>query len=364
MLNLYFCVLLKPIIFDTFYKMKYTTLPHTDVKVSSICLGTMTFGEQNTEAEAHEQLDFALDKGINFLDTAEMYPVAARQETTGRTERYIGSWLQKNGNRDKVVIATKIAGPNRGMEYLRDDLSFTPVNIRQALEKSLTQLRTDYIDLYQLHWPERKSNMFGQRGFTIQDDAWEDNFKAVLETFDALIKEGKIRHIGVSNETPWGVMRFLEESKQHGLPRIKTIQNPYSLLNRTFEVGLSETCYREKVGLLAYSPLGFGTLTGKFLTGEHPNARIKLFPRFSRYSSAQSTNAVRKYQEVAHSFGLTLTEMALAFVQQQQFVTATIIGATNLEQLDENIKTHSITLTDEMIKAINYIQELIPNPAP
>jgi len=345
--------------------MKYTTLPGTDIKISTICLGTMTFGEQNTEAEAHNQLDFALDKGVTFIDTAEMYPVAAREETSGRTERYIGSWLQKTGNRDKVVLATKIAGPNRGMEYLRDDLRYTDKTIRASVDKSLQQLQTDYIDLYQLHWPERKSNMFGQRGFTVQDDAWEDNFKTVLETFDALIKEGKIRHIGVSNETPWGVMRFLEESKKHNLPRIATIQNPYSLLNRTFEVGLSETCYREKVGLLAYSPLGFGTLTGKFLTGEPlPKARINLFPRFSRYSGEQSQKAVQLYQKVANSFGLTLTEMALAFVQQQAFVAATIIGATNLEQLEENIKTHSVVLTDDMIREINRVQEHIPNPAP
>lgn len=345
--------------------MKYTTLPGTDIKISTICLGTMTFGEQNTEAEAHAQLDFALDKGINFLDTAEMYPVAAREETSGRTERYIGNWLHKTGNRDKVIVATKIAGPNRGMDYLREDLRYTDKTIREAVEKSLRQLQTDYIDLYQMHWPERKSNMFGQRGFTIQEDAWEDNFKTILETFADLIKEGKIRNVGVSNETPWGVMRFLEESRKHNLPRIATIQNPYSLLNRTFEVGLSETCYREKVGLLAYSPLGFGTLTGKFLTGEAlPNARINLFPRFSRYSSEQSQKAVKDYQEVAASFGLTLTEMALAFVQHQAFVTATIIGATNLEQLEENIKTHTVVLTDDMIREINRIQERIPNPAP
>ena len=345
--------------------MKYTVIPGTDIKISTICLGTMTFGEQNTEAEAHSQLDFALDKGVTFIDTAEMYPVAAREETSGRTERYIGSWLHKTGNRDKVVLATKIAGPNRGMEYLRDDLHYTDKTIRESVDKSLQQLQTDYIDLYQLHWPERKSNMFGQRGFTVQEDAWEDNFKTVLETFDALIKEGKIRHIGVSNETPWGVMRFLEESKKHNLPRIATIQNPYSLLNRTFEVGLSETCYRENVGLLAYSPLGFGTLTGKFLTGESlPKARINLFPRFSRYSGEQSQKAVKLYQELAASFGLTLTEMALAFVQQQAFVAATLIGATNLEQLAENIKTHSVALTEEMIREINRIQEHIPNPAP
>lgn len=345
--------------------MKYTILPNTDLKVSEICLGTMTFGQQNTEADGHSQLDFAFEKGVNFIDAAEMYPVPAREKTSGETEKIIGSWFQKSGKRDEVVLATKIAGPNRGMQYVREDLSFNSETIQLSVEKSLKRLQTDYIDLYQLHWPERKSNMFGQRGFKIQEDSWEDNIQSILEVFSVLIKEGKIRAIGVSNETPWGVMRFLEESKKHNLPRIATIQNPYSLLNRTFEVGLSEVSYREKVGLLAYSPLAFGTLSGKFLTGEeHPNARLNLFPNFIRYNSEQSKEATRLYQEVATRFGLKLTEMSLAFIRQQQFVTATIVGATNLKQLEENINSVGTVLSEEILKAIDAVQAILPNPAP
>ncbi|TPD68587.1 NADP(H)-dependent aldo-keto reductase [Flavobacterium microcysteis] len=345
--------------------MIYNTLPNTNLKVSEICLGTMTFGQQNTEAEGHAQIDFALDKGINFIDTAEMYPVPAREKTTGETERIIGSWLHKSGKRNDIILASKIAGPNRGMEYLREDLRFNKETIKLSVEKSLKRLQTDYIDLYQLHWPERKSNMFGQRGFKIQEEAWEDNMKDILEVFQELIQEGKIRAIGVSNETPWGVMRFLEESKKHNLPRIATIQNPYSLLNRTFEVGLSETAYRENVGLLAYSPLAFGVLSGKFLTGEsHPNARLNLFTNFIRYNSQQTKEATALYQEIATRFGLTLTEMSLAFIRQQQFVTATIIGATNLKQLEENINSRHTVLSEEVLKAIDEIQAIRPNPAP
>lgn len=345
--------------------MNYNTLPNTNLKVSELCLGTMTFGQQNTEAEGHAQIDFALDKGINFIDTAEMYPVPAREKTTGETERIIGSWLHKSGKRNDIILASKIAGPNRGMQYIREDLAFNKETIKASVEKSLKRLQTDYIDLYQLHWPERKSNMFGQRGFKIQEDAWEDNMKAILEVFQELIQEGKIRAIGVSNETPWGVMRFLEESKKHGLPRIATIQNPYSLLNRTFEVGLSETAYRENVGLLAYSPLAFGVLSGKFLTGEkHPDARLNLFPNFTRYNAQQTKEATALYQETATRFGLTLTEMSLAFIRQQQFVTATIIGATNLKQLEENINSRHTVLSEEVLKAIDEIQSIRPNPAP
>lgn len=344
--------------------MKYTILPNTDLEVSALCLGTMTFGEQNTEAEAHLQLDYALSRGINFIDTAEMYPIAARPETLGNTERFIGSWLQKRGKRDDLIIATKIAGPNRGMEYIRQPLDFSPKSIREAVELSLKNLQTDYIDLYQLHWPERKMNMFGQRGFTIVNDGWNDNFKSILETLQEFIKAGKIRHIGVSNETPWGLMHFLRESEQFDLPRMVTIQNPYSLLNRLFEVGLTETCYREQVGLLAYSPLGFGILSGKHLIGKQPNSRIALFPQFTRYTSENATRATQLYQDLAQQHGLTLTQLALAFVQQQVFVSSTIIGATSVEQLKENIDTHAITLSSEILTEINRIQELIPNPAP
>lgn len=344
--------------------MKYITLPQTDLNVSTICLGTMTFGEQNTEAEAHQQLNYAISRGINFIDTAEMYPIAARQETLGSTERFIGSWLKKRGKRDNLIIATKIAGPNRGMEYIRKPLDFSPKSIREAVELSLKNLQTDYIDLYQLHWPERKMNMFGQRGFTIVDDRWNDNFKSILETLQECIQAGKIRHIGVSNETPWGVMHFLRESERHQLPKIVTIQNPYSLLNRLFEVGLTETCYREQIGLLAYSPLGFGILTGKHLQGKLPGSRIALFPQFTRYTSENATRATALYLELAGKHGLTLTQMALAFVQQQPFVSSTIIGATSVEQLKENIDSHEIVLSPELLTEINRIQELIPNPAP
>ena len=345
--------------------MKYTTLPNTDIQVSKICLGTMTFGQQNTEAEGHAQMDYALEQGVNFFDTAEMYSVPARQETYGSTERILGTWFQKTGNRDKVVLASKIAGPNPNFTYMREKNDFSPASIQYALDQSLLRLQTDYIDLYQLHWPERKTNFFGQRGFKVQDDAWEDNIHAVLETLNGFIQQGKIKHIGLSNETPWGIMRFLEESKYHNLPRIKTIQNPYSLLNRLYENGSAEIGIRENVGLLAYSPMAFGVWSGKFLTGEaHPNARINLFPQFSRYNSEQSAAATRLYNEIAQQNGLTLTQLALAFIEQQPFVTSTIIGATTMEQLKENIDTINVTLSEELLQAIDGVQAKIPDPAP
>jgi aryl-alcohol dehydrogenase-like predicted oxidoreductase len=345
--------------------MKYTTLPNTDIKVSKICLGTMTFGQQNTEADGHAQMDYALEHGVNFFDTAEMYSVPARQETYGSTEKIIGTWFKKTGKREEIVLASKIAGPNPNFTYMREKNDFSPASIKFALDQSLQRLQTDYIDLYQLHWPERKANFFGQRGFKVQDDAWEDNIHSVLETLDGFIKEGKINYIGLSNETPWGIMRFLEESKNFNLPRIKTVQNPYSLLNRQFEVGSAEVCMRENVGLFAYSPMAFGVLSGKFLTGEsHPNARIKLFPQFSRYNSEQCTEATRLYQEVANKNGLSLTELALAFIEQQPFVTSTIIGATTVQQLKENIDTIKVSLSEEILKEIDSVHAVIPDPAP
>lgn len=324
----------------------------------------MTFGEQNTESDAHAQLDYATTQGINFIDTAEMYPIAARQATLGLTEKYIGTWLQKTGKRDELVIATKIAGPNRGMDYIRKPLNFSKQNIHEAVNNSLKNLQTDYIDLYQMHWPERVMNMFGQRGVSEIDTQWQDNFFEVLSVYDGLIKEGKIKHIGVSNENPYGVMKFLNESEKHHLPRITTVQNPYSLLNRLFEVGLSEICMREKVGLMAYSPLAFSFLTGKHLNGTLGDSRLGLFPQFTRYANDNCRKATLQYQELAQAHGLTLTQMALAFVNQQSFVTATIIGATTMAQLQENIAAFDVVLTPEILAGINAIQAVYPDPAP
>lgn len=345
--------------------MKYTTLPNTDIKVSKICLGTMTFGQQNTEAEGHAQMDYALAQGVNFFDTAEMYSVPASEATYGSTEKIIGTWFKKSGNREKVVLASKIAGPNSNFGYMREKVDFSPASIKYALENSLKRLQTDYIDLYQMHWPERPTNCFGQRGFKDHDAVWEDNFREVLETFDGLIKEGKIKHIGVSNENAWGMMRFLEESKYQNLPRIKTVQNPYNLLNRLFEVASAEVSKYENVGLLAYSPLAFGVLTGKFLTGEaHPNARINLFPQYTRYASEQCAQATKLYQEIAHKHGLTLTQLAMGFVLQQPFLTSAIIGATTMEQLKENIDTVDVFLSKGILTEIAAVQAIIPDPAP
>lgn len=343
--------------------MKYTNIPNTDIKVSKICLGTMTFGEQNTEKEAHEQIEFALDKGVNFIDTAEMYSVPGKAETQGSTERFIGSWLKDN--RDKVVVATKITGPNPYFSYLRDDLSFSKENIHKAVEGNLKRLQTDYIDLYQLHWPDRNTNRFGKRNFTWDEsDPWQDNISEVNEILDGLVKEGKIRHYGVSNESPWGLMRHLNESEKSQRTRCKTIQNSYSLLNRTFEYSLSEVSMREKVGLLAYSPLGFGVLSGKYLKGKPKDARITLFPQYKRYIGEQAQNLTQMYYDLAQENNISLAQMALAFVNQQPFLTANIIGATNLKQLEENIGSIDIDLSPELLRKIDQLHELQPNPAP
>lgn len=344
--------------------MNYTYIPNTDLRVSKICLGTMTFGEQNSESDAHAQLDYVVENGVNFIDTAEMYPIAAREATLGKTERFIGTWLKKSGKRSDLVLATKISGPNRKMEYIRNPLDFSKKNIHEAVNLSLKNLQTDYIDLYQMHWPERIMNMFGQRGVSKIDTHWEENFFEILTVFDGLIKDGKIKHIGVSNENPYGVMKFISESEKHNLPRIVTIQNPFSLLNRLYEVGLSEIGMRENIGLLAYSPLAFSILTGKHMNGTQPTSRLGLFPQFSRYSNDNCHKATRLYQELAVANGLSLTQMALAFVNQQDFVTSTIIGATSINQLQENITAFKTVLSPEIISEINIIQELIPNPAP
>lgn len=346
--------------------MKYTRLPHTDIKVSKICLGTMTWGRQNTEDEGHEQMDYALEQGINFFDTAELYPVPAKKELYAVTEEFIGNWFKKTGNRDKVVLASKIAGRGDFTKFIRTT-GFSKESIIKAVEGSLERLQTDYIDLYQLHWPERNTNYFGQRGYNAHAlDGWEDNIHQILETLRDLISEGKIRQVGISNETPWGAMRFLEESKVHrSLPRMLTIQNPYNLLNRLFEVGLSEVSMRENIGLLPYSPLGFGVLSGKYLGGNKPRkGRVTLFPNYNRYSGDIANLATEKYHKLAEDNGLSLVQMALAFVNSRPFVTSNIIGATTMEQLKENIGSIDVELSDEVLTGIEAIHNEIPNPAP
>lgn len=343
--------------------MKYTTLPNTDIKVSKICLGTMTWGQQNTEAEAHEQMDYALEKGINFFDTAEAYPVPAKGETYGRTEKYIGTWFKKNLNREKIILASKVAGPGDYTAHIRKT-GFSKDSITEALHGSLKRLQTDYIDLYQLHWPERPVNCFGIRDYPYHTETkWEDNFKEILETLEEFIKQGKIRNIGLSNESPWGTMRYLEESKQNNLPRPITIQNAYSLLHRTFEAGLSEISLKENIGLLPYSPLGFGVLSGKYLNGLPKDSRIALFPNYNRYNTHESTLAVKKYLDIAGKYDLTLTQLSLAFVNQLPFVTSNIIGATKMTQLEENIGSINIDLSEEIINEINAVHAVMPNPA-
>jgi aryl-alcohol dehydrogenase-like predicted oxidoreductase len=346
--------------------MKYTHLPHTDIEVSKLCLGTMTWGRQNTEAEGHEQMDFALENGINFFDTAEMYPIPATKERYADTEKIIGNWFKKNRNRDKVVLATKIVGRSEGTKFIRNT-GINRENILAAVDGSLKRLQTDYIDLYQLHWPDRSTNFFGKRGYKYNaGDHWEDNFHQILETLRDLIREGKIRHIGVSNETPWGAMRYLEESKVHrDLPRMITIQNPYSLLNRTFEIGLAEISHRENLGLLSYSPMGFGVLSGKYLGGRKPgNTRVTLFPNYNRYSGETAVRATQKYFELAQANNMSLAQMALAFVNSRPFVTSNIIGTTSIRQLKENIASIDVQLSPELIKGIESIHREIPDPAP
>jgi len=344
--------------------MKYTTLPQTNIKVSKICLGTMTWGNQNTEAEGHAQLDYAFDKGVNFIDTAELYPVPAEASTSGRTSEIVGTWLKKTGYRDKVVLGTKIAGPGDYTAHIRTT-GFSKDAIKEAVNSELKRLQTDYIDLYQLHWPERQTNTFGIRDYAHNpNDAWDDNFNEILHTLQGIINEGKIRHIGVSNEKAWGTMRYIEESKTHNLPRVRTIQNAYSLLNRVFEGDMAEIAIRERIGLLAYSPLGFGVLSGKYLNASPKNARLTLFPRFARYSSEQSTQATKNYLRIAESLNLSLTQMALAFVNQQPFITSNIIGATSLDQLKENLSSINVHLNSDIIEKINSIHAIIPNPAP
>lgn len=346
--------------------MQYHRIPHSSLEVSVLGLGTMTYGEQNTEAEAHQQLDYAVAAGINLIDTAEMYPVPPRPETQGLTESYIGSWIKARGNREKIVLASKVAGPSRGNDAsIRPGQVLDRKNIRAALDASLKRLNTDYLDLYQLHWPQRPTNFFGKLGYTYTED---NSAVTLLETLEALneqVRAGKIRYIGVSNETPWGVMRYLQLAEKHDLPRIVSIQNPYSLLNRSFEIGLAEISQHEGVELLAYSSLAFGTLSGKYLNGAKPaGARNTLFSRFTRYSSAQSEAAIAEYVALAKKLNLDPSQMALAFVRQQPFVASTLLGATSLEQLKINIDSQDLTLGEDVLNELEAIHKRFTIPAP
>ncbi|HDY7431796.1 TPA: NADP(H)-dependent aldo-keto reductase [Vibrio vulnificus] len=344
--------------------MQYTKLPHSTLEISKLCLGTMTFGEQNSQQDAFVQLDYAVAQGINFIDTAEMYPVPPKAQSQGLTEQFIGNWLSKSGKREKVLIATKIAGP-RNVPYIRDNMSLNRRHIHTAIDDSLTRLQTDYVDLYQLHWPQRQTNCFGQLNYPYPDAQEEVTLIETLEALNELVKAGKVRYIGVSNETPWGVMTLLRLAEKHDLPRIVSIQNPYNLLNRSFEVGLSEISHYEGVQLLAYSPMAFGTLSGKYLDGARPKgARCTLFERFQRYFTPQGLEATKAYVSLARDYGLDPAQMALAFVNQRPFVASNIIGATTLDQLKANIENLNVKLEDEVLNKIQQIGTTYSNPCP
>ncbi|WP_019570618.1 NADP(H)-dependent aldo-keto reductase [Thioalkalivibrio sp. ALE11] len=343
--------------------MEYRKLGRTGIDVSLIGLGTMTWGEQNTEAEAFEQLDYALERGINLIDAAEMYPVPPRAETQGLTERYIGNWLRSRGCRDRVVLASKVAGP--GMDYLRGGTRLTREHVEQAVDASLERLQTDCIDLYQVHWPARSTNFFGKLGYVHDPD---DRATPIEETAAALkdvVASGRVRYVGISNETPWGFMEWLRQHERGLAERIVSIQNPYSLLNRSFEAGLAEMAIREDAGLLAYSPLAFGMLSGKYREGRKPEgARLMLYERFLRYSNPQALASTEEYARLAEDHGLTPTQLALAFVNRQPFVTSNLIGATTMEQLRENIDSVNVALPDEVLQALEDIHARYTYPSP
>ncbi len=346
--------------------MNYKKLGNTDLNVSTICLGTMTWGEQNSEKEGFEQMDFALSQGVNFWDTAEIYSIPMREETYGETERIIGNWFQKTKKRNDIVLATKVCG-NTSNKYIRGGgNSFGKKKIAEALDKSLKRLKTDYIDLYQLHWPERSTNFFGDYGY--EHDEHDKNwtpFEEILESLKKFIDQGKIRYVGLSNETAWGLSKFLELSKMKGLPKMMSVQNPYNLLNRTYEVGLAEISVREQSGLLAYSPLAFGYLTGKYRNNKLPvKSRMQLFKNFNRYKNENGQKAIDEYYKISKKYNLDFTQMSLKFCEIQHFTTSVIIGATTMEQLKTNIESVNVNLNNDIINDINKIQKKYPNPCP
>ena len=346
--------------------MNYKKLGSTDVDVSTICLGTMTWGEQNSKADGFEQMDYAIDNGVNFWDTAEIYAIPMREETYGETENIIGEWFKKSKKRDKVILATKVSGPT-SKEYIRGGgCSYDKESMSEALEKSLKRLQTDYIDLYQLHWPERNTNFFGKRGY--EHDANEKNwiaFEEILENLKKFVDAGKIRYVGLSNETAWGLAKCLELSKLKNLPKMMAVQNPYNLLNRTYEVGLAEISVREQSGLLAYSPLAFGYLTGKYRNNNMPKgSRIDLFKDFTRYNNENSIKAIEEYYKISQKFNLDFAQMSIKFCEIQPFVTSVIIGATTMQQLKTNVESVNVKLNNEIINEINEVQKIYPNPCP
>ena len=344
--------------------MNYKKLGNTDLDVSTICLGTMTWGEQNTQDEAFEQMDFALSNGVNFWDTAELYAVPPRKETYGDTEEIIGNWFEKTKKRKEVILATKVAGPAR--DYLRNgENSFTGPNLESALNNSLKRLKTDYVDLYQLHWPERNVNNFGRLGYVHKEKDW-NQFEDVLGELNKYIKAGKIRYVGLSNETPWGTLNYLQLSKDKNLPRMMSIQNPYSLLNRSYEVGLAEVSIREKIGCLAYSPLASGYLTGKYRNKNFPKgSRMERdFDFWTRYRKPNTEAAVELYFKICEKHNLNMTQMSIKFCEIQQFMTSVIIGATTMEQLKSDIESVNVNLSNDVIEEINQVQTIYPNPCP
>ncbi len=345
--------------------MKYKKLGTTDLDISLICLGTMTWGTQNSESDAFEQMDYSLDKGVNFFDTAELYSVPPTAESYGKTEVMIGNWFEKRKNRNKIVLASKVAGP--GLEWIRGGgNNFSEKKIGKAIDDSLKRLKTDYIDLYQLHWPERSTNCFGRREYKVNESEGEwNNFENVLLALEKFIKSGKIRYIGMSNETPYGLSKYLEISKNKNLPRMMSVQNPYSLVNRTYEVGMSEISIREKCGLLVYYPLASGALSGKYRNGQMPkNARMTLFKGWERMINPLAMKAYDEYYKLSKEINITMVQLAQAFVNSRPFVTSNIIGATTMNQLKENIESINIDLNEEVLEKINTIHNNNPNPAP